>query len=162
MPDSWWNWAMRLRQREHSTVLWSDWPAVQQEELELHDLISNMQPDTRLDFITEDKSPLCVLDRIFDDVSVFIIQGDSYRGKNLENLKCRPEISGLRFFALPSFLPILVITFPLDHYSDSPSCSFYLGGIAAFQVQNMHWFLNSDFCHKRTPATVWSSISLAS
>ena len=53
-------------------------------------------------------------------------------------LKCRPEISGLRFFALPSFLPILVITFPLDHYSDSPSCSFYLGGLAAFQVQNMH------------------------
>lgn len=48
---------------------------------------SNMQPDTWSDFFTEDSSLLCALDRIFDDASVFIIKGDSYRGKNLETFK---------------------------------------------------------------------------
>lgn len=48
---------------------------------------SNMQPDTWSEFFTEDSSLLCALDRIFDDASVFIIKGDSYRGKNLETFK---------------------------------------------------------------------------
>lgn len=48
---------------------------------------SNMQPDTWSDYFTEDSSLLCALDRIFDDASVFIIKGDSYRGKSLETFK---------------------------------------------------------------------------
>ncbi len=48
---------------------------------------SNMQPDAWSEFFTEDSSLLCALDRIFDDASVFIIKGDSYRGKNLETIK---------------------------------------------------------------------------
>ena len=48
---------------------------------------SNMQPDTWSEFFTEDSSLLCALDRIFDDASVFVIKGDSYRGKNLETFK---------------------------------------------------------------------------
>ena len=48
---------------------------------------SNMQPDSWSEFFTEDSSLLCALDRIFDDASVFIIKGDSYRGKNLETFK---------------------------------------------------------------------------
>ena len=45
---------------------------------------SNMQPDTWSEFFTEDSTLLCALDRIFDDASVFIIKGESYRGKKQE------------------------------------------------------------------------------
>ncbi len=48
---------------------------------------SNMQPDAWAEFFTEDSTLLCSLDRIFDDAAVFIIKGDSYRGKNLETFK---------------------------------------------------------------------------
>ena len=48
---------------------------------------SNMQPDAWSEFFTEDSTLLCSLDRIFDDAAVFIIKGDSYRGKNLETFK---------------------------------------------------------------------------
>ena len=48
---------------------------------------SNMQPDMWKEFFTEDSSLLCALDRIFDDASVFIIKGDSSRGKILETFK---------------------------------------------------------------------------
>jgi len=48
---------------------------------------SNMQPDTWSDFFTEDSTLLCALDRIFDDASVFIIKGESYRGKKQETFK---------------------------------------------------------------------------
>ena len=48
---------------------------------------SNMQPDTWSEYFAEGSSLLCSLDRIFDDASVFIIKGDSYRGKNLETFK---------------------------------------------------------------------------
>lgn len=48
---------------------------------------SNKQPDTWAEFFTEDSSLLCSLDRIFDDASVFVIKGDSYRGQNLETIK---------------------------------------------------------------------------
>lgn len=48
---------------------------------------SNKQPDTWSEYFTEDSSLLCSLDRIFDDASVFLIKGDSYRGQNLETIK---------------------------------------------------------------------------
>ena len=48
---------------------------------------SNMQPDTWSEYFAEGSSLLCSLDRIFDDAAVFIIKGDSYRGKNLETFK---------------------------------------------------------------------------
>lgn len=48
---------------------------------------SNKQPDTWQEYFTEDSSLLCSLDRIFDDASVFIIKGESYRGKKLETIK---------------------------------------------------------------------------
>jgi DNA replication protein DnaC len=48
---------------------------------------SNMQPDTWSEFFTEDSTLLCALDRIFDDASVFIIKGESYRGKKQETFK---------------------------------------------------------------------------
>jgi len=48
---------------------------------------SNKQPDTWSEFFTEDSSLLCSLDRIFDDASVFIIKGESYRGRKLETIK---------------------------------------------------------------------------
>lgn len=34
----------------------------------------------------QDFSLLCALDRIFDDVTVFMIKGNSYRGKNCETI----------------------------------------------------------------------------
>ena len=48
---------------------------------------SNRQPDTWAEYFTEDSSLLCSLDRIFDDASVFVIKGDSYRGQKLETIK---------------------------------------------------------------------------
>lgn len=48
---------------------------------------SNKQPDSWSEFFSEDSSLLCSLDRIFDDASVFIFKGDSYRGKNLHTFK---------------------------------------------------------------------------
>lgn len=48
---------------------------------------SNKQPDTWQEYFTEDSSLLCSLDRIFDDASVFIIKGESYRGRKLETIK---------------------------------------------------------------------------
>lgn len=48
---------------------------------------SNKQPEAWHEFFSEDSSLLCTLDRIFDDASVFIIKGESYRGKKLETYK---------------------------------------------------------------------------
>ena len=47
-------------------------------------LTSNKSPDKWSEFFSEDSSLLCALDRIFDDAVVYVIKGDSYRGKNLE------------------------------------------------------------------------------
>ncbi len=41
-------------------------------------------PDKWCEFFNEDESLKCALDRIFDDAVVYMIQGESYRGKNLE------------------------------------------------------------------------------
>ena len=54
---------------------------------------SNKQPDTWQEYFTEDSSLLCSLDRIFDDASVFIIKGESYRGKKLETIKLEAGMS---------------------------------------------------------------------
>lgn len=43
---------------------------------------SNMTPDKWSEFFTEESALLCALDRIFDDALVFMLRGNSYRGKN--------------------------------------------------------------------------------
>ena len=48
---------------------------------------SNKNPDTWAEYFASDSDLLCSLDRIFDDASVFIIKGDSYRGRKLETFK---------------------------------------------------------------------------
>lgn len=48
---------------------------------------SNKSPDTWGDYFASDSDLLCSLDRIFDDASVFIIKGESYRGRKLETIK---------------------------------------------------------------------------
>ena len=48
---------------------------------------SNKSPDTWSEYFASDSDLLCSLDRIFDDASVFIIKGDSYRGRKLETIK---------------------------------------------------------------------------
>ena len=40
---------------------------------------SNKGPDKWGEFFNEDSSLLCALDRIFDDATVFMIKGNSYR-----------------------------------------------------------------------------------
>lgn len=47
---------------------------------------SNKGPDKWGEFFNEDSSLLCALDRIFDDATVFMIKGNSYRGKNCETI----------------------------------------------------------------------------
>ena len=48
---------------------------------------SNRQPDTWSEYFTGDSDLLCALDRIFDEASVFIIKGGSFRGQGLETIK---------------------------------------------------------------------------
>lgn len=47
---------------------------------------SNKGPDKWSEFFSEDSSLLCALDRIFDNATVFMMKGDSYRGKKLETI----------------------------------------------------------------------------
>lgn len=47
---------------------------------------SNVSPDKWGEFFNEDSSLLCALDRIFDDAKVFMMKGNSYRGKKLETI----------------------------------------------------------------------------
>ena len=47
---------------------------------------SNKNPSQWKHNFSDDDDLLCALDRIFDDATVFNIRGDSYRGKNLENI----------------------------------------------------------------------------
>ncbi|HBM46966.1 MAG TPA: hypothetical protein DD387_03960 [Lachnoclostridium sp.] len=48
--------------------------------------ISNKSPNTWGEFFNEDSSLLCALDRIFDMATVFMIRGNSYRGKQCETI----------------------------------------------------------------------------
>lgn len=45
---------------------------------------SNKLPSEWGEYFNEDDTLLCSLDRIFDDATVFMIKGDSYRGRKLE------------------------------------------------------------------------------
>ena len=45
---------------------------------------SNMTPDKWSEYFNEDDSLLCALDRIFDNAKVFMIKGESYRGRKRE------------------------------------------------------------------------------
>ena len=47
---------------------------------------SNKNPDKWGEYFSEDSSLLCALDRMFDNATVFLLNGDSYRGKNLETI----------------------------------------------------------------------------
>ena len=48
---------------------------------------SNKQPDSWAEYFTEDSTLLCTLDRIFDEASVFIFKGDSFRGQKTETIR---------------------------------------------------------------------------
>ena len=47
---------------------------------------SNLGPDKWGEYCSEDSSLLCSLDRIFDAATVFMIKGNSYRGKRCETI----------------------------------------------------------------------------
>ncbi len=47
---------------------------------------SNTSPDKWGEFFSEDSSLLCALDRIFDDATVYVIKGNSYRGRKCETI----------------------------------------------------------------------------
>ena len=47
---------------------------------------SNKGPDKWGEFFSEDSSLLCALDRIFDDAIVYMIKGNSYRGRKRETI----------------------------------------------------------------------------
>ncbi|MBO7403288.1 MAG: ATP-binding protein [Lachnospiraceae bacterium] len=49
-------------------------------------LTSNKGPDKWSEFFSEDSSLLCAIDRIFDDAAVFMIKGNSYRGRKRETI----------------------------------------------------------------------------
>lgn len=47
---------------------------------------SNKGPDKWEEFFNEDSSLLCAFDRIFDDATVFMIKGNSFRDRNCETI----------------------------------------------------------------------------
>lgn len=47
---------------------------------------SNRSPDKWGEFFSEDSSLLCALDRIFDTATVYVIKGNSYRGRKCETI----------------------------------------------------------------------------
>ena len=49
-------------------------------------LTSNKTPDKWGEYFSEDSALLCSLDRIFDAATVFMIKGNSYRGKQCETI----------------------------------------------------------------------------
>lgn len=49
-------------------------------------LTSNKSPDKWSEFFSEDSSLLCALDRIFDAATVFMIKGNTYRGRKCETV----------------------------------------------------------------------------
>ena len=46
----------------------------------------NIGPDKWSEYFEEDSALLCTLDRIFDEATVFMMKGNSYRGKRLETI----------------------------------------------------------------------------
>ena len=49
-------------------------------------ITSNKSPDKWGEYFNEDSTLLCSLDRIFDAAIVFMIKGNSYRGKHCETI----------------------------------------------------------------------------
>ncbi len=47
---------------------------------------SNKSADKWSEFFSEDSSLLCALDRIFDDATIYMIKGNSYRGRNRKTI----------------------------------------------------------------------------
>lgn len=47
---------------------------------------SNIGPDKWGEYFEEDSTLLCTLDRIFDEATVFVMKGNSYRGRKLETI----------------------------------------------------------------------------
>ena len=47
---------------------------------------SNIGPDKWGEFFSEDSTLLCALDRIFDEATVYLMKGDSYRGRKRETV----------------------------------------------------------------------------
>jgi len=54
---------------------------------------SNKGPDKWGEFFSEDSSLLCALDRIFDDATVYMIKGNSYRGRKRETISLTAGVS---------------------------------------------------------------------
>ena len=48
---------------------------------------SNKGPDKWREYFSEDDTLLCAMDRIFDEATVFVIKGNSYRGRKRETVK---------------------------------------------------------------------------
>ena len=51
-------------------------------------MTSNYSADKWDEFFTGGSTLLCMLDRLFDEATVFMIKGSSYRGAKLETLAC--------------------------------------------------------------------------
>ena len=49
---------------------------------------SNLTPDKWRDFFRDEDSLLCALDRTFDAATVYLMKGESYRGRNLNKNLC--------------------------------------------------------------------------
>ncbi len=49
-------------------------------------LTSNIGPDKWSEFFNDDSSLLCTLDRVFDAATVFVMKGQSYRGRKCETI----------------------------------------------------------------------------
>ena len=54
-------------------------------------LTSNKSPDKWGEYFSEDSSLLCALDRIFDTATVFMIKGNTYRGRKCETVALSTE-----------------------------------------------------------------------
>lgn len=52
---------------------------------------SNKTPDLWKEYFQESDSLLCALDRIFDDALVFMMRGESYRGRKLETVSIETQ-----------------------------------------------------------------------
>jgi len=54
---------------------------------------SNKGPDKWSEFFSEDSTLLCAMDRIFDDATVYMIKGNSYRGRKRETISLTAGIT---------------------------------------------------------------------
>lgn len=57
---------------------------------------SNMTPDKWPQFFREESSLLCAVDRLFDNARVFMIKGESYRGRKRETIAIEAGVNSIR------------------------------------------------------------------